>query len=138
MEWAKNGYKVSTDKSLLDIDIIADYLLKRSYWAQNRSIERIEKSIENSLCYGVYSENRQVGFARVVTDYSVFYYLCDLFILEDYRGKGLGKFLTKCVVETPELKNARGMLNTKDAQGLYRQYGFLELDDPNNCMVKRP
>lgn len=138
MEWIRNGYKVSTDKSLLDIGIITDYLLHRSYWAQNRNVELIEKSIENSLCYGVYSENTQIGFARIITDYSLFYYLCDLFILEDYRGKGLGKFLTECIVKTPELENLRGMLNTKDAHGLYRQFGFIELGDPNNCMVKRP
>ena len=137
MDWVKGNLKVSTDKGLLETDTVYKFLSERSYWAQGRTREQVEKSIENSICYGLYLEGKQIGFARVITDFAVMYYMCDLFILEANRGNGLGKYLVECIVNTPELKGLKGMLNTRDAQGLYRKYGFKEIGDPNNCMVKR-
>ena len=100
-----------------------------SYWAQGRSFEAVQKSVEHSLCFGVYAGRQQVGFARVVTDYATFAWLCDVFILESHRGKGLGKRLIECVVAHPELQSVRFMLATRDAHELYRRYGGLELAD---------
>jgi len=82
MEWKFGNYLVSTDKSRLSLDTVSDYLINRTYWAKNRTREQIEKSISNSMCFGVYDGERQIGFARVVTDYSVMYWLCDVFIDE--------------------------------------------------------
>lgn len=117
-------YLVSTDKSLLAVDTIYDFLSNRSYWAKSRTKEQIEKSIMNSLCFGVYDGGRQIGFARVVTDYSVMYWLCDVFVDEEYRGQGIGKLLVECVVSHPDIKELNGILATRDAQGLYQKYGF--------------
>lgn len=116
--------------------MIHDYLSKRSYWAQNRSLEKVKKSIEHSLCFGIYNkENKQIGFARVVTDYAVFAWILDLFILEDYQGKGGGKMLMKAIMETPELQDLhRWGLGTRDAHGLYKQFGFEELLRPDVLM----
>jgi GNAT superfamily N-acetyltransferase len=122
-EWYYERYLVSTDKSRLDIEAIKG-MLSRSYWAGERKPEVIQRSIENSVCYGVYHENQQVGFARIVTDFSTMYWLCDVYIDEKHRKIGLGKLLMKCIVETPELKDLRGLLATKDAHGLYKKYGF--------------
>lgn len=124
MDRVQGEFLISTDKSLLSLETICDFLINRSYWAKNRTHEQIGKSVENSLCFGVYEGKRQVGFARVVTDYSVMYWLCDVFVDEEYRGKGIGKLLVECVVDHPELKDLNGILATRDAQGLYEKYGF--------------
>ena len=124
MDWKHGEYTISTEQSLLSVDAICDFLINRSYWAKSRTREQIEKSIMNSLCFGVYHSERQVGFARVVTDYSVMYWLCDVFVNEDQRGQGIGKLLMECVVNHPDLKDLNGVLATKDAQGLYQKYGF--------------
>lgn len=116
-------YIISSDKTLLQIDRICK-LLSNSYWAQNRSKDVVIKSIENSMCFGVYANNLQIGFARAVTDYATAYWLCDVIIDEAYRGKGLGKALMKTITESEELKSLSGILGTKDAHGLYLQYGF--------------
>jgi len=126
VEKSVGGFLISTDKSLLSLDTIYDFLVNRSYWAKGRTREQIGRSIENSMCFGVYEDGRQVGFARVVTDYSVMYWLCDVFIDEDYRRRGLGKLLVEFAVNHPELKELNGILATKDAQGLYEKYGFAE------------
>ncbi|QHW34947.1 GNAT family N-acetyltransferase [Paenibacillus rhizovicinus] len=123
MEIVFDAYVISDNKDKLDHAVILDYLA-RSYWASNRPQERIIKSIANSDCYGVYLEGRQVGFARVVTDGATFYYLCDVFILEAYQGQGLGKKLIDAIVHAPEYEDMTGLLGTKDAHGLYKQYGF--------------
>lgn len=125
------GFHISTDSSRLDIDMIHHYLSTESYWAKGRSLEKVTKSIENSLCFGVYDEVKQVGFARVVTDYIVFAWVLDLFIVEDYQGKGLGKLLMESIVNHPDLQMVRRWgLNTKDAHGLYEQFGFQKIHDP--------
>ncbi len=127
--------EISTDKNKLDLNIIFNYLSKDSYWAQNRSIETIKKSIENSLCFGVYKNNTQIGFARIVTDYSIFAWVMDVFILPKYQGKGYGKQLMNTIMNHDQLQNLkRWGLNTNDAHGLYSQFGFKQLSDPKIMM----
>ena len=132
-----NGnFYISTDKSQLDKNLITDFLSNHSYWAQGRSRQTIEKSIENSLCFGVFtSENKQVGFARVVTDYAVFAWLLDVFIVEDFRGRGLGKMLMNAIMTREDLQGLkRWGLGTRDAHGLYEKYGFTALSKPEIIM----
>ncbi|CAM3178590.1 GNAT family N-acetyltransferase [Paenibacillus lupini] len=131
-QWYKN-YRVSDDKSLLNIETIGAFL-GRSYWANQRSIETIEKSIQNSICYGIYQEDKQVGFARVVTDWATVYYLADVFIDEEHRGHGLGKELVGLIVG--QYEGIMGLLGTLDAHGLYEQFGFRRNAD--RFMNKRP
>lgn len=123
MEIVFGEYLISDDKSKLDLAVIQDYLAG-SYWASRRPRDRIVKSIANSACYGVYHQGSQVGFARIVTDGATVYYLCDVFILEAHQGGGLGKKLVEAVVQAPEYEGLLGLLGTKDAHGLYKQYGF--------------
>ena len=126
--------QISTDKSLLDINVIFNFL-SQSYWAKGRSVSLIKKSIENSLCFGVYTNKKQIGFARVVTDYATFAYLADVFILEGERGKGFARKLIETIMRFPELKNVRRwMLATKDAHNLYSQFGFHKLKNPERFM----
>lgn len=131
-------FYTSTDKSKLDIDLIEEYLSKRSYWAKGRSREKIERSISHTLCFGVYdASDRQVGFARVLSDFAVFAWIMDVFILEEYRGRGLGKLLMKAIMEHPALQDLeRWGLGTKDAHGLYAQFGFRPLRTPETKMEK--
>lgn len=135
LECTRNGYTISTDKSRLDVPAIHDFLANSSYWAHNVPLSTVQKSIENSLCFGIYAGETQVGFARVITDYAVFAYLADVFVLGAYRGRGLGKWLVACIVSHPELQNLRRwILATKDAHGLYAQYGFNPLSKPERFM----
>lgn len=138
MEYRHDEFIISTDKSLLDVALIHEYLSNRAYWSKGRSLETVSKSIHHSLCFGVYKGSMQIGFARVVTDYATFGWLCDVFILEDYRGRGLGKWLVECVVEHPDLNSLqRIMLATRDAHQLYRNYGgFESLDGPERWMAR--
>ena len=130
----RDSFTISTDAARLDVDTICDFL-KRAYWANTRPCERTEHAMQNSLVFGVYNNVRQIGLARVVTDYAVFAYLCDVFIHEDYRAHGLGKWLIQTILEHPELKAVRRwMLATKDAHGLYQQFGFKVLEDPDRWM----
>lgn len=123
MEWENGDYKISTDKSLISVDKVCA-LLSNSYWAANRSKEKNELAIKNSVCYGVYYKQEQIGFARVVTDYCTVYWLCDVIIEESFRGKGLGKKLIECITASDEFKDKLGILGTRDAHGLYEKYGF--------------
>ena len=131
----KKGYQLSTDKALLDIDVIYNYLDKESYWAKGIPLEKLKVAIENSLCFGIYYQNKQVGFARVITDKAVFAYLCDVFVLADHRGIGLSKWLLQTVKNHPDLqKLRRWSLATADAHGLYNQFGFTPLSKTDNWM----
>ena len=132
----ENRFHISTDKTLLDIDVIFDYLSNHSYWAKGRSRETIQKSIDNSICFGVYNEgNKQVGFARVVSDLSVFAWLMDLFILPASQGNGLGKLLMTEIMTFKDLESVKKWgLGTKDAHGLYEKFGFKVLAKPENIM----
>ncbi|WP_321347311.1 GNAT family N-acetyltransferase [uncultured Draconibacterium sp.] len=127
--------EISTNKQKLDIQLIHNYLSNESYWAKGRSLETVQRSIENSLCFGVYHENRQLGFARVITDYAVFAWLLDVFILPEYQGKGYGKKLVKAIITHPDLQGLRRWgLGTDDAHELYKQFGFTSLQKPENMM----
>jgi GNAT superfamily N-acetyltransferase len=133
-EYRKNSFTITTDKSKLNLSIIHNFL-KKSYWAENIQLSIVERSIKNSLCFGVFEGENQIGFARVITDYSTFAYLADVFILENYRGKGLSKWLMECILSHPELQGfRRWLLATKDAHGLYSKYGFKSLKTPERWM----
>jgi GNAT superfamily N-acetyltransferase len=135
-EWRRDEYLVSTDKRKLDIDVVHGFLC-RSYWAEGIPREVVERSIEHSLPFGVYKGEQQIGFARVVTDYATFAYIGDVFILEEYRGLGLSKWLMHAVVEHPALQDLRRwMLLTRDAHGLYRKVGFTEPTTPERYMER--
>ena len=133
-ELRRGEYLISTDKSRLDLGVVHDFL-STSYWAVGVPLEVVERSIENSLVFGVYGGEEQVGFARVVTDYATFAYLADVFVLESHRGRGLGKWLIEAVVSHPDLRGLRRwMLATGDAHELYRKYGFAGLGRPEIFM----
>jgi GNAT superfamily N-acetyltransferase len=126
-EQRRGPFLISTDKRRLNVQVIFEYLSQRSYWAQGRSREIVARSIDNSLCFGVYDLDKQIGFARVVTDYATFGWVGDVFVLESHRKDGLGKWLVQCIVNHPELvKIRRLILATKDAHELYRKYGGFE------------
>jgi len=131
----RKGFKISTDKDLLDIATIHDYLSNISYWSKGISKEKVQRSIDNSMCFGVYKEDKQVGLARVVTDKAIFAYICDVFILDGYRGNGLSKWLLQTILSHPELQGLkRWSLATLDAHGLYSQFGFSGLSRTENWM----
>ena len=134
LETHRDHFTISTDPSRLDIDIISGFLT-RSYWANTRPRERTERALQNSLVFGVYEATQQIGLARVVSDFSVFAYLCDVFIHEDYRAHGLGKWLVQTIMEHPDLRDVRRwVLVTNDAHGLYKQFGFTSIEDPEHWM----
>ena len=137
-EWRHGNYVISTDPSMLDLDAVHGFL-QRSYWASERPLETVKRSVEHSLNFGLYQEKdrRQVGFARVVTDFATFAWLCDVFIDEAHRGQGLGAWLMETVVEHPELRCMRlWVLGTRDAHGLYEKIGFTPLSVPEKWMQK--
>lgn len=129
--------KISTEKSLLNIEMIHKYLSEESYWAKTRSLEIVQNAITHSLCFGVYLNDSQIGFARVVTDYSIFAWIMDLFILEKHRGYGYSKQLMSSISEHPDLQTInRWGLNTVDAHGLYEQFGFQRVSKAEIYMEK--
>lgn len=130
-----DGFYISTDKNKLDVDSIHDYLSKKAYWSLNIPKDRVQKAIENSLCFGVYKNDEQVGFARVISDFSTIAYLGDVYILEHYRGKGLSKWLMETVMTHPELQGLRRwILLTGDAHELYRKFGWTDIAAPEKWM----
>ncbi len=132
--WQKDNFTISTDKNKLQPDEIFA-TLSQSYWAIGRSKETVLKSLENSLCFGVYNQDKQIGLARVISDYATFAYLCDVYIKEEFQGIGLGKWLISTVVGHPQLQGLRRWsLATRDAHGLYRQFGFQEINKPEIWM----
>ncbi|MEW6983970.1 GNAT family N-acetyltransferase [Colwelliaceae bacterium 6471] len=127
-------FLLSDDKSLLKLNAIHDYLTS-SYWSTGISKTLIERAIDNSLCFGLYANEQQIGFARVITDKSSFAYLADVFVLPDYEKRGLGTALIDFIMQHTDLKNLRRfMLCTRDAHGLYRKFGFTEIDNPKMMM----
>ena len=137
IEWARNEFVISTDKNRLQTDIIYKFLIEESYWATTRSVEQMERAIENSLCFGVYLEEKQIGFARVISDLATFAYLGDVFILKEFRGRGLSKWLMETIVSHPDLQGLRRwILATKDAHVLYEQFGFEPLKFPERWMER--
>lgn len=135
--WRKGEFEISTDRQRLDRELIHDFLSRQSYWAQGRSLEVVNRGIEHSLSFGVYHGAQQIGFARVVTDYATFAWLADVFVLDDYRGQGLGKWLIEVILAHPQLQGfRRWALATKDAHELYRSFGFNELMRPERWMER--
>lgn len=135
-ESKRENFTISTDPARLDREVICDFLA-RSYWANDRPRERIERSLANSLVFGMYDGTKQIGLARVVTDYATFAWLCDVFIDEAYRGKNLGKWMMESVLRHPDLQGLRRfLLATRDAHGLYAQFGFEPLKNPERWMLK--
>lgn len=140
--WRRGDFAISTERSRLDLELIHDFLANRSYWATGRSLEKVQRSIEHSLCFGLYktspdTSQQQIGFARVVTDYATFAWLADVFVLEEYRGRGLAKWLIEVIVAYPELQGfRRWLLATRDAHELYRRFGFSELNEPARWMER--
>ncbi len=134
----KDEFYISMDKSKMNVPFIHKYLSEHSYWAKGRTINRVKLSIEHSLCFGVFNKNNeQLGFARITTDYVTVAWLMDVFISKTHQGKGLGKLLIDYVVNLPELKEVRGIgLKTIDAQKLYKQFGFKNIDNPEIWMMK--
>ena len=134
---SKENFRITTEITEFDIPLIHKYLSEESYWAKNIPIEIVKQSIENSLCFGVFHENMQIGFARIISDYTTFAYLADVFILPDFRGKGLSKWLLDVISEHPNLQNLRRwMLMTQDAQGLYEQKGWNIAKYPERVMER--
>ena len=137
MKCEQGGYTISTDKDKLEIEVITRFLAEESYWANRRTREQTVRAIDNSLCFGLFSPDRQIGFARVVTDFATFAYLGDVFVLREYRGLGLSKWLMEVITEHPELQGLRRwLLATKDAHGLYEKYGFEPLRFPDRWLEK--
>lgn len=133
-EVKRDQFTISTDSTRLDVDAICDFLA-RAYWAKGRPRERTERALANSLVFGLYDGEKQIGLARVVTDYAIFAYLCDVFIHEDYRARGLGKWLIETVMSHPDLQGLRRWtLATRDAHGLYKQFGWDALGNPEKWM----
>jgi GNAT superfamily N-acetyltransferase len=137
--WTQGEFEISTDPARIDLRAVHEFLTN-SYWARGIPLETVQRSIENSLCFGIYQGNRQIGFARVVTDRATFAYLADVFVLPDYRGRGLSRWLMECIIAHPDLQGLRRwMLATQDAHGLYRQFGFSPLKAPERWMeIHRP
>lgn len=136
----RGSYRISTDPTLLDIDVIHHYLAEESYWSQGIARDTIEQFVKHSLCFGLYMNDpwQQVGFARLITDYTTFAWLADVFILTPHRRHGLGKWLVERILAHPACQGLRRwMLATRDAHGLYEQYGFHALERPDFHMIRR-
>ena len=139
MECHKGEFTVSTDQARIELDVVHGFLTN-SYWANGIPREVVARSIENSLCFGLYTQGKQVGFARVISDCATYAYIGDVFVLDSFRGQGLGKWLMECIMRHPKLQGLRRWsLVTRDAHGLYAQLGFTPLKKPQNCMeLHRP
>ena len=137
MEWHRGEYLISTDRDKLQLDMIHRFLSEESYWANSRSMDQTQEAISNSICFGLYTEGQQIGFARVVTDKATFAYLGDVFILSEFRGRGLSKWLMEVIISHPDLQGLRRwILATRDAHKLYRKFGFDALKFPERWMEK--
>jgi GNAT superfamily N-acetyltransferase len=135
--WQRGEYSISTARARLNLDLIHRYLSTETYWATGRSREVVERSIENSLSFGIYKADEQVGFARIVTDYATFGWVADVFVLPDHRGQGLSKWLMEVILAHPELQGfRRWVLATKDAHGVYERFGFIKLHRPERWMER--
>ncbi len=129
--------EINTDKKLLDINFIYKFLCK-SYWAKNRTLEEVQESIDNSFCFGVYLKNKQIGFARIITDKIVFSYLMDVFIDESYQGSNYGEQLLVEIYKHPILKKVKShFLITKDAQDFYKKFGFRKFENSDKVIMKK-
>jgi GNAT superfamily N-acetyltransferase len=136
MKWLRDGFEISTDPAKLDIGVVHSFLTN-CYWAKGIPLATVQRSIEHSLCFGIYKDSKQVGFARVITDHATYAYLADVFIVEEHRGKGLSRWLMECIVGHPELQGLRRWaLVTQDAHDLYKKFGFEEIRSPQRWMER--
>lgn len=136
-EETQEEYTINTDKTRLDVPFIHHYLSTATYWAAHIPLDIVKTSIANSICFGLYAGTQQIGFARVITDKATFGYLADVFIIPEYRGKGLAKWMMAFVHAHPELQTLRGwMLATRDAHALYKQFGYVVHQQPERVMRK--
>ncbi len=134
MDFTKDRFYISTEKEKMDIDLIYSFLT-RSYWAEGISKEIVTRSIEGALCFGVFENDKQVGFARMITDRATFAYLADVFIIEEYRGVGLSIWLMDVIMVHPDMQGLRRMmLSTRDAHDLYKKFGFTQLNNVDRWM----
>jgi GNAT superfamily N-acetyltransferase len=134
--WSKGDYEISTDPAHIDAALVHEFLTN-SYWAKGIPLKTIQRSIENSVAFGVYHGQQQVGFARIISDLATFAYLADVFILPSHRGRGLSQWLMECIVSHPDLQGLRRwMLATQDAHGLYAKFGFTAIRNPERWMEK--
>lgn len=132
------GYEITTDPARIDPVLVHRWLAEESYWAKGRSVEAVTRSMANSICFGAFAGTQQVGFARVVTDRATFAWLCDVFVTEPHRGRGVGGALVAAAVGHPELSELkRFVLATADAHEVYRRHGFEVLDNPERWMIRR-
>jgi GNAT superfamily N-acetyltransferase len=135
--WERGDYLISTDRSRLNFELIHHFLSETTYWAQGRTRDVVQRSIDNSLPFGIYKENDLVGFARIVTDYATFAWVADVFVLPEHRGQGLSKWLMEVILSHPELQGfRRWVLATKDAHSLYARFGFIALHRPERWMER--
>ncbi len=135
-DFKRGEYVISTDRTRLDLGVVHGFLTK-SYWAEGIPREVVRRSVQQSLCFGLYHQGKQIGFARVITDYSTFGYLGDVFVLEEYRGRGLGKWLVEVIMSYPQLQGfRRWILLTRDAHLLYKPFGFRLLANPERWMER--
>lgn len=136
MEIQENGFVFSDDRNLIDIKAVHQYLSEESYWAKNIPFETVKRSIENSLCFGIYKDGQQAGFSRWITDKATFAYLCDVYVKNEFRGLGLSKKLMSLMMFHPDLQGLRRYhLVTLDAHGLYEQFGFKVTENPERQMT---
>lgn len=134
MQFRREDYLITTDKSKIDIEYVHQFL-GNTYWAKNIPLDTFQRCINGSICYSVFHLTKQVGFARVVTDEATFAYLADVFIDENYRGKGLSRWLMEVIMAQPSLQGLRRfMLGTRDAHGLYEKFGFKRIENPEPWM----
>ena len=130
-----DSLRIDTDREAWDLELIHTFLVKESYWARERTLEQTKRAIEHSICFGVYDGERQVAFARVVSDRATFAYLGDVFVIPEYQGRGIGKMLMEAILAHPELQGLRRwVLATRDAHTLYEKYGFTPLKHPERWM----
>jgi len=127
---------LSLDKDKLDVSKIHDYISNKSYWGKGRTLEQVNTSIDNTICFGVYLNGEQVAFARVASDTVVFAYLLDVIVFEEHQGKGVGKFLMDAILKHHEFNTVSWLLRTSDAQGLYEKFGFSTIENPTSYMRK--
>ena len=137
MESVREEFTITDDKGRLDFDLIQRFLSEEAYWAKSRTADQTRTAIEKSICFGIYKGQDQIGFARVVSDLATFAYIGDVFVLPDYRGHGLSKWLMECILAHPDLQGLRRwVLATLDAHGLYSQFGFTALKFPDRWMER--